>query len=106
MCIRDRKLGASLHQEQQSVRQGFYFIHIVRYQKDAGAGAADLFQAFPHAVSYLWVQPCGQLIQDQKFGAGEQGKEDGETLLFTSGELFHRSAGFLRKAQLLSLIHI
>jgi len=78
-------------------------------QEHGGARFLQLPQTLPHQVAGIGVQPCGRLIQNQKFRLVNQCPAYGQAPFQAAGEVLHHRAGddwiiFTNRGQKLSTI--
>ena len=80
----DELRGAALHEDlavvddDQPVAEPGGLLHVVGREHDTQAAGLELLQPVPDLVTGLGVEPRGRLVQDQQFGAIDEGARQGE----------------------------
>ena len=84
-CGRIHGDDATMIEDGYPVAQAFSFFHVVGGQQDGLAFRSHIAHQIPDGMPGLWVQACGQLIQEDKLWVGEQCQCDEKALLLPTG---------------------
>lgn len=79
----------------EAVAEDFGFVHVVGGEDDGEAGFADGLDEFPEVATGLGVEAGGGFVEEEDFGAVDEGGGDGEALFLATGEVFNVGGGFV-----------